>query len=93
MGIASILLGILVLVVILRGSPGKPMFSDTLKIIVLIVFLLFAAYALYMGMYVPTVVPRLLGQAIACVVIIGIFAAIGVAIRKKRDRRKLGGLS
>ena len=88
MGVASIFVGILFLVVILRGSPGKPMFSTTLKVIVLLLFLVFAVYVLFIGMYVPTAVPSLLGRAIACVLIIGIFSAIGIAIRKRRDRRK-----
>jgi hypothetical protein len=84
----AVLVGILLLVVILRGPPGKPLFSTTIKVIVFLVLILFAAYLLFVGMYAPMAVPYLLEQALGCVIIIGIFVAIGTAVRKRRDKRE-----
>ncbi len=86
---ATIVLGILFLVVILRESPGKPLFSITLTIIALVLFILFGAYVVFTSMYTPMDVPYLVGQGLGCVLLMGIFVGIAVAIKKRRDRRQV----
>ncbi len=86
---AALVLGILFLVIIVRESPGKPLFSTTLKVIALVLFILFGAYVVFTSMYTPMDVPYLVGQALGCVLLMGIFVGIAVAIKKRRDRRKV----
>ena len=86
---AAIVLGILFLGVILREPPGKPLFSVTLKVIALVLFVLFGAYVVFTSMYTPMDVPYIVGQALGCVLLIGVFVGIAVAIKKRRDRRQV----
>ena len=68
--------------------PGKPLFSTGLKVIVSLLFLLFVVYFSLIARRAPMAAPYLLGQALGCLLIVGIFVAVGVAVRKTREKRK-----
>jgi hypothetical protein len=84
---AALILGIVLLIAILNSTPGRPLFSKTLKVIVGVLFLIFGAYVVFIAMHVPMAASYLLGQTIGCILIVGFFVAVGMSIRKRRQKK------
>jgi hypothetical protein len=89
MSALALLLGIILLVVIVTRPADKPLFSTTLKVIVGVLFLLFAAYVVFIAIHVPDAASYIVGQAFGGLLLVAICVAIGTAIRKRRDKKKM----
>jgi hypothetical protein len=83
-----LILGIILLIVIIRRPAGEPLFSTTLKIVVGLLFLIFAAYVVFIAIHVPAAAAYLIGQAFGALILVAIFVAAGTAIRNHRDKKK-----
>jgi apolipoprotein N-acyltransferase len=88
----SMLVGIVLMVLILNRPAGKPLMSTWGKAGVGFAFALFAAWVVWLGMKAPNYAAELIGQAVGCVLIVGIFVAIGTTIRSRREKKRLKNL-
>jgi threonine/homoserine efflux transporter RhtA len=84
---ATLLLGILLLIKIILTPQDKPIFGRFVTIATAILFALFSAYAVWLGTKVPGAAENLIGQAVGLILILLVFVAIGIAVRKWKYRK------
>jgi hypothetical protein len=89
----SLIIGILLMILILSRPAGKPLMSTWAKVAVGLACALFVAWVIWLGMRAPQSAEELVGQAFACVLIIGIFVVIGTTIRDRREKKRLKNLA
>jgi hypothetical protein len=82
----TLAVGIVLLITASRTAPGKNGISGTASIILIVFTILFAAFAVWVGMKVPAQAPEMIGQAAGHLIVLIFFVAIGTGIRKLRER-------
>jgi hypothetical protein len=81
---ATLILGILLLILIARTPKTKPLFSGATKVVMILLGILWMLIIAFFARFAAWQLPYMLGQAIGTLLILAIFAAIGLAIRRKR---------
>jgi hypothetical protein len=82
----TLLLGVLLLIRIISTPLDKPLFGRFVKISTAILGALYLAYVVWLGTKVPAAAANLIGQTFGSILILLIFAAIGMAVRKRKSR-------
>jgi hypothetical protein len=88
MASASLILGIVLMILVLRIPPGKPLMGTGLKIVVGFLLAFFLVFIIWLGLHSPDNAEEVVGKSFGNLFIIGIFVGIGEAIRKKRVKKE-----
>jgi hypothetical protein len=81
---ATVLLGILLLIVIARTPKDKALFSGLTKVLMILLGIVWLAIVGFFALFAAWQLPYMLGQAIGTILILLIFAGIGFWIRRSR---------
>ena len=82
MAVAALILGILLLILIARTPKDKPLFSGITKVMMIILGVLWLLIVTFFAVFAWWQLPYMLGQAIGTLLILAIFAGIGMGIRR-----------
>lgn len=81
---ATLLLGILLVIVIARAPKDRPLFSGVTKVLMILLAVLWMVIVGFFALFAAWQLPYILGQAIGTLLILSIFAGIGFWIKKSR---------
>jgi len=83
----ALLLGIALAVIVATRPSEKLLFSATLKVVVALIFSIFAGFIFFIAMHSTNTGSNLIAQVFGCVVIVVICVAIGNVIRKRKGNK------
>jgi hypothetical protein len=83
----ALLLGIALAIIVATRPSEKLLFSPSLKVVVALIFSIFAGFIFFIAMHSPDTGSYLIGQVFGCVIIAVICVAIGNVIRKRKGKK------
>jgi hypothetical protein len=83
----ALLLGVALAIIVATRPSEKLLFSATLKVVIALIFSIFAGFIFFVAMHSPNTGSYLIGQVFGCVIIVMICVVIGNVIRKRKGKK------
>jgi hypothetical protein len=83
----ALLLGVALAIIVATRPSEKLLFSATLKVVIALIFSIFAGFIFFIAMHSPNTGSYLIGQVFGCVIIVMICVVIGNVIRKRKGKK------